>query len=117
MSQRTDRIAALLADGVAQGVPGVAVTAVFPDGEIVSAAAGVRDAASGAEMRPDTVVWIASMTKAITAAGAMQLVDKANCRSTLRSRRYCRGSRTPRCWKASMRKANQCCVRRAARSL
>jgi methyl acetate hydrolase len=76
MSQRTDRIATLLAGGVAQGVPGVAVTAVFPDGEIVSAAAGVRDAASGAEMRPDTVVWIASMTKAITAAGAMQLVEQ-----------------------------------------
>src|ERR1700722_18417669 len=76
MSQRIDRITALLADGVTQGVPGVAVTAVFPDGEIVSAAAGVRDAGSGAEMRPDTVVWIASMTKAITAAGAMQLVEQ-----------------------------------------
>jgi methyl acetate hydrolase len=76
MSQRTDRIAALLADGVARGVPGVAVTAVFPDGEIVSAAAGVRDAGSGAEMRPDSVVWIASMTKAITAAAAMQLVEQ-----------------------------------------
>jgi methyl acetate hydrolase len=76
MSQRTDRIATLLADGVAQGVPGVAVTAVFPDGEIVSAAAGVRDAASGAEMGPDSVVWIASMTKAITAAAAMQLFEQ-----------------------------------------
>ena len=77
MATRTDRIAALLRDGtVAGGVPGVAVAAVFPDGEVVSAAAGVRDVASGAEMRPDSVVWIASMTKAITAAAAMQLVEQ-----------------------------------------
>src|SRR5579862_4991149 len=77
MTQRTDRIAALLTDGVApDGVPGVAVAAVFPDGEVVTSAAGVRDAASGETMRPDSVVWIASMTKAITAAAAMQLVEQ-----------------------------------------
>ncbi len=77
MTIRTDRIAALLTEGTASGsVPGVAVAAVFPDGEIVSAAAGVRDSATGAEMRPDSVVWIASMTKAITAAAAMQLVEQ-----------------------------------------
>lgn len=77
MTNRTDRIAALLSEGTASGsVPGVAVAAVFPDGEVVSAAAGVRDAASGAAMSPDTVVWIASMTKAITAAAAMQLVER-----------------------------------------
>src|SRR6202162_4449017 len=77
MANRTDRIAALLREGtVSGGIPGVAVAAVFPDGEVVSAAAGARDLASGAEMRPDTVVWIASMTKAITAAAAMQLVEQ-----------------------------------------
>ena len=77
MANRTDRIAALLRNGtVSGGVPGVAVAAVFPDGEVVSAAAGVRDVASGTEMRPDSVVWIASMTKAITAAAAMQLVEQ-----------------------------------------
>jgi len=27
-------------------------------------------------MRPDSVVWIASMTKAVTAAAAMQLVEQ-----------------------------------------
>jgi methyl acetate hydrolase len=77
MTKRTDRIAALLSGSIARGsLPGVAVTAVFPDGEIVSAAAGVRDTASGAAMSPDTIVWIASMTKAITAAAAMQLVEQ-----------------------------------------
>jgi methyl acetate hydrolase len=73
MTSRTDRIAALLADA---NVPGVAVAAVWPDGEVVTVAAGVRDAASGAPMRPDSVVWIASMTKAITAAAAMRLVEQ-----------------------------------------
>ena len=73
MTQRTDRIAQLLSTG---NVPGVAVAAVFPDGEIVSAAAGVRDVATGAAMSPDSVVWIASMTKAITAAAAMQQVEQ-----------------------------------------
>jgi methyl acetate hydrolase len=77
MANRTDRIAALLQEGTVSGdIPGVAVAAVFPDGEVVSAAAGVRDVTSGAEMQPDSVVWIASMTKAVTAAAAMQLVER-----------------------------------------
>lgn len=73
MTQRTDRIAKILSQG---NVPGVAVAAVFPDGEVVNAAAGVRDIATGAAMSPDSVVWIASMTKAITAAAAMQQVEQ-----------------------------------------
>jgi methyl acetate hydrolase len=73
MTQRTDRIAQLLSTC---NVPGVAVAAVFPDGEVVSAAAGVRDVTTGAAMAPDSVVWIASMTKAVTAAAAMQQVEQ-----------------------------------------
>jgi CubicO group peptidase (beta-lactamase class C family) len=73
MTQRTDRISQSLSNG---NVPGVAVAAVFPDGEIVTAAAGVRDVSTGAAMLPDSVVWIASMTKAITSAAAMQLVEQ-----------------------------------------
>jgi CubicO group peptidase (beta-lactamase class C family) len=74
---RTARIGALLSEATGAGkLPGVAVAAVLPDGEVVTAAAGVRDIASGAAMQPDTVVWIASMTKAITAAAAMQLVEQ-----------------------------------------
>jgi methyl acetate hydrolase len=77
MTQRSDRISQSLTNEIAKTtVPGMAVAAVFPDGEVVSAAAGVRDMSSGAPMQPDTVVWIASMTKAITAAGAMLLVER-----------------------------------------
>jgi CubicO group peptidase (beta-lactamase class C family) len=37
---------------------------------------GMRDVQAGTPMTPDTVVWIASMTKAITGACAMQLVEQ-----------------------------------------
>jgi len=77
MTARTDQIGTMLSQAVAAGqVPGVVVAAVLPDGEIVSAAAGLRDTGTGAPMQPDSVVWIASMTKAITAAAALQCVEQ-----------------------------------------
>jgi CubicO group peptidase (beta-lactamase class C family) len=57
-------------------VPGVAVSVTTPDSVLFEGAAGKRDLASGAAMAPDTVVRIASMTKAITGACAMQLVEQ-----------------------------------------
>lgn len=77
MTTRTDRIRALLSKATAaEQVPGVAVAAILPDGGVVSAAAGVLDTRSDAPMQTDSVVWIASMTKAITAAAAMQCVEQ-----------------------------------------
>lgn len=77
MTARTDQISALLSRAIESSqVPGVAVAAVLPDGEIISAAAGVQDMATGVPMQPDSVVWIASMTKAITTAAAMQCVEQ-----------------------------------------
>jgi len=74
---RFERIEALLADWAGRGeVAGMTVAAVMPDGEVLTAAAGMRDVSSGTAMEVDTVVWIASMTKAITAAAAMQLVEQ-----------------------------------------
>ncbi len=57
-------------------IPGVAAAAATRDGVIFEGAFGSRDLATGAPMTPDTVVWIASMTKAVTAACAMQLVEQ-----------------------------------------
>ena len=57
-------------------IPGVAAAAATRDGVIFEGAFGTRDLATGAPMTPDTVVWIASMTKAITGACAMQLVEQ-----------------------------------------
>ena len=57
-------------------VPGVAVSVATPDGVAFEGAAGVRDFATGAAMTPDTIVRIASMTKAVTGACAMQMVEQ-----------------------------------------
>jgi CubicO group peptidase (beta-lactamase class C family) len=57
-------------------VPGVVVAAATADGPIFEGGFGVRDISSGTPMTADTVVWIASMTKAVTGACAMQLVEQ-----------------------------------------
>ena len=57
-------------------VPGVVVAAVAADGTVFAEGAGVRDVRTGTKMTADTVVWIASMTKAVTGACAMQLVEQ-----------------------------------------
>ncbi len=73
MSQSMDQV---LADAVDRGdVRGVAATAGTAQGVTYSGAAGTSGAA-GSPMRPDSVFWIASMTKAITSACALQLVDQ-----------------------------------------
>lgn len=59
-----------------RGLPGVAATAAIGDEVVYEGAAGERVLGGGAAMTPDTVVWIASMTKAVTAAAAMQLVER-----------------------------------------
>lgn len=73
----TDKIAAPLRRAVESGeLAGVAGAAATRDGAMFAEGFGTRDPATGAAMTADTVVWIASMTKAITAACAMQLVEQ-----------------------------------------
>ncbi|HWA12712.1 MAG TPA: serine hydrolase domain-containing protein [Burkholderiales bacterium] len=68
---------AVLRRVVAQGdAPGVVAMATTRDGPIYEGGFGERAWGQGAAMTPDTVCWIASMTKAITAAAAMQLVEQ-----------------------------------------
>ncbi|HEX3575715.1 MAG TPA: serine hydrolase domain-containing protein [Rhodopila sp.] len=57
-------------------VPGVVAAAANADGVFFEGAFGKRDLATDAPMTTDTVVWIASMTKAVTGACAMQLVEQ-----------------------------------------
>jgi len=57
-------------------MPGVVVAAATDQGAIYEGAFGVREIGKPAPMTPDTVVWIASMTKAITATAAMQQVER-----------------------------------------
>ena len=68
---------ALLRGAVEKGeVPGVVALATTADDTIYQGAFGVRALGGGAAMTTDTVVWIASMTKALTATAAMQLVER-----------------------------------------
>ena len=73
----TDRIAAPLRHAVESGALAcVAGAAATRDGVVFAEGFGTAEPADGVAMRADTVVWIASMTKAITGACAMQLVEQ-----------------------------------------
>ncbi|MGA7809548.1 serine hydrolase domain-containing protein [Bradyrhizobium sp.] len=60
----------------AKEIPGVVAMAASGQDIIYQGAFGKRDLAKDDDMTLDSVFWIASMTKAITAAGAMQLVEQ-----------------------------------------
>jgi methyl acetate hydrolase len=73
----TSGIAAPIRTAAEKGdIPGVVAAAATRDGVIFADGFGKRDVATGAPMTADTVVWIASMTKAVTGACAMQLVER-----------------------------------------
>jgi methyl acetate hydrolase len=60
----------------AREIPGVVAIAANSKEVIYQGAFGKRDLSKDDAMTPDSVFWIASMTKAITAAAAMQLVEQ-----------------------------------------
>src|SRR5258708_26316671 len=60
----------------AKELPGVVAMAANSKEAIYQGAYGKRDLSKDDAMTVDSVFWIASMTKAITAAGAMQLVEQ-----------------------------------------
>jgi CubicO group peptidase (beta-lactamase class C family) len=57
-------------------VPGVVAMAATRDGPVYQGVFGRRTLPDGPAMTADTVFWIASMTKAITSAAAMRLVEQ-----------------------------------------
>ncbi len=76
-SSLTQEADALLKRGVdAQEVPGVVAMAATRNDVIYQGGFGKRVLGQDSAMTPDTVVWIASMTKALTGAAAMQLVEQ-----------------------------------------
>lgn len=73
----TSSIDAVLSSAVAAGdVAGVSAAAWSAAGLDYAGAFG--NATADRAMRPDTVVWIASMTKAVTATAVMQLVERGS---------------------------------------
>ena len=72
-----DLIASALADVVDSGVLKMAAaTAWTRDAAVFEGAAG--EGPAGRAMTPDTIVWIASMTKAVTVVSALQLVERGH---------------------------------------
>lgn len=59
-----------------KAMPGIVAVAATDTGMLYEGAFGARELGKAAPMTLDTVVWIASMTKAITATAAMQLVER-----------------------------------------
>ena len=57
-------------------MPGIVAAAVTDKGTLYEGAFGTREMGKSTPMTLDTIVWIASMTKAITGTAAMQLVEK-----------------------------------------
>src|SRR5205085_9561002 len=60
----------------AREIPGVVAVAATGSETIYQGAFGKRDLAKDDAMTADSVFWVASMTKAITSAAAMQLVEQ-----------------------------------------
>jgi methyl acetate hydrolase len=73
-SARIDQTLRRMTD--AKELPGVVAVAGSSNGTLYEGAFGKRDLANDQPMTVDSVFWIASMTKAITCAGAMQLVEQ-----------------------------------------
>jgi len=72
-----DDIDRLLSQSIGpRDIPGVVAMAANNEEIVYEAAFGHRLIGADAAMTTDTVVWIASMTKAVTAIAAMQLVEK-----------------------------------------
>jgi CubicO group peptidase (beta-lactamase class C family) len=70
-------VQAVLDRAVAEGVaPGMTAAVLGADGRESFYAAGVRGLADPTPMSADDVFWIASCTKAITSAAALQLVER-----------------------------------------
>src|SRR5215813_4920337 len=71
------KVDVVLNNAVSAGnVPGVVAVAADDKGVLYEGAFGKRNLATGAAMTPDTMFWIASMTKAVTSTAAMQMVEQ-----------------------------------------
>ena len=101
----------------AKEIPGVVAMAATGNEVIYQGAFGKRDLSKDDAMTADSVFWIASMTKAITAAAAhaagragQALARRADRQGAARSRR------ARKCWKVSTPRASRSCGRPKIRS-
>src|SRR3984885_5480097 len=76
MQSKTQIDQILRAKSDAKEIPGVVAIAANGNEVTYQGAYGKRDLSKDDAMTPDSVFWIASMTKAVTAAAGMQLVEQ-----------------------------------------
>src|SRR5687767_4411466 len=76
MALQVDADRLLKAATEAGDVPGVVALAATAQGVIYEGAFGRRRLSDSASMMPDSIFWIASMAKAVTAVAAMRLVER-----------------------------------------
>src|SRR5256714_15526095 len=76
MSLKTNADALLRMATESGDVPGVVAVATDRNGTIYGGGFGSRVLGEPAERTPDTIVWISSMTKALTGTAAMQRVER-----------------------------------------
>ena len=98
-------------------MPGIVAIAANDKGVIYEGAFGKRGSARTRPMTLDTVVWIASMTKAITGRrrDAARRAGQAQPRRSPPAR-WCASWRRRRCSRASTRRASRSCGRPSGRS-
>lgn len=63
-----------------KGLAGAVWSTLSPDGSIATGAAGLRNARSGAPLKPDDKVQVGSITKALVATGVLRLVSEGRLR-------------------------------------
>ncbi|MEC9345360.1 MAG: serine hydrolase domain-containing protein [Pseudomonadota bacterium] len=74
LATRIDAVMRMAVDS--GGIPGISAVVSTAAGDLCTAACGERASGGGTPMTPDTVFWIASLSKAVTAACAMQQVEQ-----------------------------------------
>ena len=109
-----DRVLRQAAD--AKEVPGVVAVAATSDGVLYEGAFGKRDLVKGNDMTLDSVFWIASMTKALTATAAMQLVEQGKLKLDEPIAKLLPDLAAPQVLEGLMTRANPTCVQPRGRS-
>lgn len=89
MSLKSTLDAALSRATESGDIPGVVATVADDSGVIYEGASGERSLGGKVPMTIDTVAWLASMTKAVTGAAAMQLVERGKLSLDAPAARVC----------------------------
>ena len=100
----------------AKTVAGVVAMAATDRGIVYEGAFGKRRIPDGPAMTADTVFWLLSMTKAVTATACMQLVERGKLRLEQPMAEVLPALAALRCWKASTLPESRYFGRRSGRS-